>query len=111
MATSIEASNGVVEIWVDGTKISSASNLKNCHPSGISVPAYQAANLCAFFGLGSIYLSACTNFAQGDTTPFGEQKGVDNLVVTAGDMYSKPPGDGGADTTAPAPQPMYGCNR
>lgn len=101
MASAVGVGDGEVDVWVDGVKIYSATNLKNCHTSGISNVTLRNQDLCATEGLGALYLSAYSNNAQGDNTVFDGQMVIDNLVVTAGDVYIGPP-DSGGDTTPPA---------
>ena len=77
--------NGTVEIWVDGMKIYSASDLATCG-NGLGD--------CS--GIASIMLTAYHNSL--DKTNWNGQQVVDNLVVSR--AYIGPP-SGSSDTTSP----------
>lgn len=79
-------SNGIVEVWVDGTKIYSASDLATC-----------GTGLGNCSGIGSIMLTAYHNAL--DTTAWNGQQIVDNLIVSR--AYIGPP-TGSSDSTPPA---------
>ncbi len=83
------ALDGTIEVWVEGTKVYSASDLRTC---GNGTPADDCS------GLGQIYLGAYHNAADG--TVWNGQQVVDNLVISK--SYIGPPGDtGDAGTSNP----------
>lgn len=88
------ASNGVAEVWVNGTKIYSNSDLKNCFNTGIDSGNSQRVNdNCVTIGLGALFIS--DYMGNLDTTVRNGQQIIDNLVVSAGDTYIGVPGGGG----------------
>lgn len=98
--------NGVAEVWVDGTKIYSNNNLKNCFTTGIDSGNSQRVNdNCTTYGLGSLFLSDYQG-ALDETVRAGQQI-IDNLVVSAGDTYIGPPSSGGDTTPPAAPSGVY----
>jgi len=88
------ATDGIVELWVDGVKIYSASDLATC---GAGVGD------CA--GVGAIYIGAYHNNA--DSTAWNGQQVIDNLIVSR--SYIGPPGTGGplvSPAAAPRASPV-----
>jgi hypothetical protein len=83
------AKNGVIEIWVDGTKVYSANDLATC-----------GTGLGDCSGVGAFYISAYHNSL--DTTQWNGQEVIDNLIISK--AYIGPPsgGSGSGDTTSPA---------
>jgi hypothetical protein len=82
------AKNGVVEVWVDGTKIYSASDLETC--------AQAEVGDCS--GLGAIDIVAYHNGA--DKTVWNGQQVIDNLIVSR--SYIGPPDGGSVAVNPPA---------
>lgn len=90
--------NGIAEVWVDGTKIYSNSNLKNCFNTGIDAGNSQRVNdNCTTYGLGSLFLSDYQG-ALDETVRAGQQV-IDNLVVSSGDTYIGVPGGASSSGT------------
>jgi hypothetical protein len=71
--------DGVVEVWVDGVKVYSASDLATC-----------GGGLGDCSGIGAIYVGAYHNGA--DSTAWNGQQVLDNLVISR--SYIGPPGTG-----------------
>lgn len=85
------ASNGIAELWVDGVKIYSNSDVKNCFATGIDAANSQRVNdNCVTIGLGAFFFSDYTGSS--DTTVKAGQQVIDNLVISAGDNYIGVPG-------------------
>lgn len=91
------ASNGVAEVWVNGTKIYSDSDLKNCFNTGIDSGNSQRVNdNCVTIGLGTLFISDYMGAL--DTTVRDGQQIIDNIVVAAGDNYIGVPGAASSST-------------
>ena len=87
-SSSAGAKDGIIEVWVDGTKIYSANDLATC-----------GTGLGDCSGVSVFYVVAYHNSI--DTTQWNGQQVIDNLIISK--AYIGPPGGGGSgDTTAPA---------
>lgn len=84
--SSRDVADGLVEVWIDGTKVYSFSGIRTCE-SGIGD--------CS--GIGAIYIGAYHNGL--DCTRWSGQQVVDNLVISR--SYIGPP-SGSGDATPPA---------
>lgn len=84
--SSPQVGNGIVEVWVDGTKIYSANDLATC-----------GGGIGGCTGIGSVMLTAYHNSL--DITKWTGQQIVDNLVISR--SYIGPPA-GSSDHTPPA---------
>ena len=87
LSSAPRAKDGVVEVWIDGTKIYSASDLSTC---GVGIPQ-------DYSGLGAIFIGTYHNAA--DLTVWDGQQIIDNLIVSK--AYIGPPGSSGLPTPTP----------
>lgn len=92
--------NGISELWINGVKIYSNSDLRNCWPTGVDTSNTQRINdNCVTAGLGALFISNYTGSI--DPTIKRGQQVIDNLVVTVGDHYIGFPSES-VDITPPA---------
>lgn len=92
MNSGVDQNNGLMEVWIDGTKVYSQTGLATC----------GSASLGSCTDLGVIFVG-CYHNPFSDPTPFvvaGNYCLYDNLVVS--DAYIGPPGGGGGDVTPPS---------
>jgi len=90
LSSTAGASDGIVEVWIDGTKTYSASDLQTCGHS-------QDGRYGDCSGLGAIDIVAYHNGA--DPTTWNGQQVIDNVIISKG--YIGPPV--GVTTSDPPP--------